>query len=83
MKSDNMHKKGSSLNDESFLYFVTVHGYCILNRCLPQNIYNPESFARHARVIFNFVAISTAMEVGRDIASIMEILALAAFLTSS
>jgi hypothetical protein len=40
---------------------------------------NPESFARHAMVMFSLDASSTATEVGREMAKMIGMRALAAF----
>ena len=52
-------------------------------RDLPQNTYKPDFLARHAIVMFSCDASLTALYVGRDIASITGIPAIAAFWTSS
>ena len=50
---------------------------------MPQNTYKPDFSARYAIVMFSCEASLTALDVGRDIARIAGIPALAAFWTSS
>jgi hypothetical protein len=54
-----------------------------MKRFSPQKMYNPEPRARHANVMFNLDASSTASDVGREKAKMTGIRARAAFCTNS
>jgi len=50
-----------------------------MKRFSPQKMYNPEPLARHAKVMVNLDASSTASDVGREKANMTGIRARAAF----